>query len=107
MEGQRVGVGAVLRMNNQKLPWRYRALVAAVYAIFIAGLLLRPFYSKSAVVSLLVIAVFMSAFSGLWAFRTWKQPTRDKLQTAFIAIMLGGTVLGVYVMFVCVRYLMG
>ncbi len=101
-----MGVGTVLRMNNQKLPWRYRALVAAVYAIFIAGLLFRPFYSKSAVVSLLVIAVFMSGFSGLWAFRTWKQPALDKLQMAFIAIMLGGVGLGLYVMFLCVRYLM-
>jgi hypothetical protein len=87
-------------MNNHRLSWRYKALIAGNLAIAITGILLRPIYPKSIYISMFVMSVATAVLSAWLVWLTLKEPSswkREKQIGFIVAFMcLGGSAYGIY-----------
>ncbi|MBZ9965608.1 hypothetical protein [Mesorhizobium sp. BR1-1-2] len=87
-------------MNDRRLPWRYKALIAASLAIVIAGILLRPIYPKSIFIAMFVMSVMLMALSVKMVLGALKEPftsRHDKSMFLIIALMaLGASAYGIF-----------
>ncbi|MDX8452769.1 hypothetical protein RFM98_08375 [Mesorhizobium sp. VK9D] len=87
-------------MTDHQRPWRYKALIAANFAIGMTGILLRPIYPKSIYIAMFVMAAAIAVLSAWMVWLAWKEPSssrREKHIGLVVALMgLGASTYGIY-----------
>ncbi|MBZ9672785.1 hypothetical protein [Mesorhizobium sp. ES1-3] len=88
-------------MNQQRLPLRYKALIAVNFAIGVAGILLRPLYPKSIFIAMFIIATMITALSGWVILREKLKPSTSISETRLTLTVFGlGIGLGIWGMYI-------
>ncbi|TPK58745.1 hypothetical protein FJ930_29620 [Mesorhizobium sp. B2-4-15] len=88
-------------MNQQRLPFRYKALIAVNLAVSAAGILLRSLYPKSIFIAMFIMATMLTALSGWVILREKLKPSTSISETRLTFTAFGvGIGLGIWGMYI-------